>query len=48
MGSIASCTIVKSGDGGNGDDDESPAFGALAAGLAIIVVMAAVTLWRRP
>ena len=46
MGGLATISIVEGGDGGDGDG-ESPGYGALAAGIAIIVGMAGLSIRKR-
>ncbi len=46
LGDLSTISIVEGGDGGGGDG-ESPGYGALAAGVAIIVGMAALSLRKR-
>ena len=46
VGGLATISIVEGGDGGDGDG-EAPGYGALVAGLAIIVGMAALSLRKR-
>ncbi len=46
MGGLTTISIVEGGDDGDGDG-ESPGYGALAAGMAIIVGMAALALRKR-
>jgi len=46
MGGLTTISIVEDGDGGD-SDGESPGYGALAAGMAIIVGMAALSLRKR-
>jgi len=46
MGELATIKVVKGGDGADGDG-ESPGYGALAAGVAIIVGMAALSIRKR-
>lgn len=46
MGDLITIKVVEGGDGGDGDG-ESPGYGALAAGIAIIVGMAALSIRKR-